>query len=73
MEQDILYRRTKTERKLFSAPTVLRGHIAIIVPGLLPNFLHSCAIKSGSGLGMRLQGIRNNRCMQDMQVGTRNH
>ena len=52
---------------------ILRGHIAIIVLGLLPIFLHSCQIKSGSGLGTRLQGVRNNGCMQDMQAGTRNH
>ena len=34
MEQDILYRRTKTERKLFLAPTVLRGPL----PSLYPAF-----------------------------------
>ena len=39
---------------------ILRGHVAIImklslpVPALLPIFLYSCEIKSGSGLGMRL-------------------
>ena len=50
---------------------ILRGHVAIItkpsppfpvrdvvlLPGLLPVFLHGCKIKSGSGLGMRL-GIK---------------
>ena len=48
----------------------MRGHVAIItkpdppfpvrdvvmVPGLLPIFLHGCEIKSGSGLGTRLPG-----------------
>ena len=47
---------------------ILHGHVAIItkpsppfpirdvvlVPGLLPIFLHGCKIKSGSGLGTRL-------------------
>ena len=29
-------------------------HDVAIIPGLLPIFLHGCEIKSGSGLGMRL-------------------
>ena len=29
-------------------------HDVVMVPGLLLTFLHSCEIKSGSGLGMRL-------------------
>ena len=29
-------------------------HDVVMVPGLLPTFLHSCEIKSGSGLGWRL-------------------
>ena len=28
----------------------------VLIPGLLPIFFHSCKIKSGSGLGMRLTG-----------------
>ena len=28
----------------------------VLIPGLLPIFFHSCEIKSGSGLGMRLTG-----------------
>ena len=29
-------------------------HYIVMVPGLLPIFLHGCEIKSGSGMGMRL-------------------
>ena len=32
----------------------LNPHYVVMIPGLLPIFLHSCKIKSGSGLGMRL-------------------
>ena len=55
--------------KLCCIGCILRGYIAIItklsppfpvcdvvlVPGLLPIFLHGCKIKSGSGLGTRQQ------------------
>ena len=30
-------------------------HDAVLIPGLLPIFLHGCEIKSGSGLGTRLE------------------
>ena len=33
-------------------------HDVVLIPGLLPIFLHSCKIKSGSGLGMRLCVLR---------------
>ena len=32
----------------------LRHRDVVLVPGLLPIFLHGCEIKSGSGLGTRL-------------------
>ena len=35
-----------------SPPFLVRD--VVMVPGLLPTFLHSCEIKSGSGLGWRL-------------------
>ena len=35
-----------------------------MVPGLLPIFLHSCEIKSGSGLGTRLGYVYVQLCMR---------
>ena len=34
--------------------STISGHDIVLLPGLLPIFLHGCEIKSGWGLGMRL-------------------
>ena len=34
--------------------STISGHDVAMIPGLLPIFLHSCEIKSGSGLGTRI-------------------
>ena len=45
---------TKPSPHYVLTESTISGRDVVLLPGLLPIFLHDCAIKSGSGLGMRL-------------------
>ena len=49
---------TKPSPHYVITKSTISGRDVVLIPGLLPIFLHSCEIKSGSGLGTRLHNPR---------------